>query len=230
MKNTIRAITIFTILISIIISFTLAQSNTGSVAEPDNLTGIIPPRPVRRAGESTASYSERVRSWQAEIRRLTAAQNQAATATESIPPRPSRRAGESTASYNERIRSWRAEVRRLTDNRFINEEIVNMYNELISLRQEAVAESRRLVEFGQGNMSDVVELETKAAEARIQLAQFQGKKEIVIEELQKLVKVMTDLRNTRKREVEIGQRPQLDIYEIDAQLLETKIRLATLKQ
>ena len=221
---------IFTILISIIISFTLAQSNTGSVAEPANLTGIIPPRPVRRAGESTASYSERVRSWQAEIRRLTAAQNQAATATESFPPRPSRRAGESTASYNERIRSWRAEVRRLTDNRFINEEIVNMYNELISLRQEAVAESRRLVEFGQGNMSDVVELETKAAEARIQLAQFQGKKEIVIEELQKLVKVMTDLRNTRKREVEIGQRPQLDIYEIDAQLLETKIRLATLKQ
>ena len=86
------------------------------------------------------------------------------------------------------------------------------------------------MEFGQGNMSDVVELETKAAEARIQLAQFQGKKEIVIEELQKLVKVMTDLRNTRKREVEIGQRPQLDIYEIDAQLLETKIRLATLKQ
>ena len=118
----------------------------------------------------------------------------------------------------------------LSDNSTGNNEIVRLYNELISLRQQAVEEQRRLVQLGQDNTSKIVDFETKAAEARIQLAQFQGKKEAVVEELQNLVQIMTQLRKTIRMEAGVGMRPQTEIYEIDSSILETKIRLAKTKQ
>jgi mevalonate kinase len=110
------------------------------------------------------------------------------------------------------------------------DEIVSMYNELIALRQQAVEEQWRLVQLGQASTSEMIGAEMKAAEARIQLAQFQGKKEAVVEELQNLVRAMTQLRNSLKMEIEVGMRSQTEIYEIDGSILEIKIRLAKTKQ
>lgn len=110
-----------------------------------------------------------------------------------------------------------------------SDEIVKLYQELITLRQKAVEEYRRRWEYGTQNISGIIDLEIKAAEARIQLAQYQDKKETVIEELENLVKVMTELRNRIKREVDIGQRAQSDLNEFESSLLEVKIRLAKTK-
>jgi gamma-glutamylcyclotransferase (GGCT)/AIG2-like uncharacterized protein YtfP len=111
-----------------------------------------------------------------------------------------------------------------------NEEIIKLYQELIDIRQKAVEDSKRLWQMGQGNLPELVEAEIKAAEVRIQLAEFQGNKEKVIKELQNMVQTITEMRNSVKTEVEVGQRPQSWIYEIDGKLLETKIRLAKLKE
>ncbi len=108
------------------------------------------------------------------------------------------------------------------------DEIVKLYQELIDIRQKAVAQSRYLLELGQGSTSSLAEVEAKAAEARIQLAEFQGKKDIVIQELQKLEQSLTGIKNLLKREVDVGARPQNELVEIDARILETKIRLLKL--
>jgi hypothetical protein len=117
----------------------------------------------------------------------------------------------------------------ISSNNSANEEIISMYNELIALRQHAVEENRKLWQLGQGNLPEVVDDEIKLAEARIQLAQFQSKRETVVKELQNLVQTMTEMRNTIRLEVELGQRPRSYIYDLDARLLETKIRLAKVK-
>jgi hypothetical protein len=111
-----------------------------------------------------------------------------------------------------------------------NEEIIKLYQELIDIRQQAVEDDKRLWQMGQGNLPELVEAEIKAAEVRIQLAEFQEKKENVIKELQDMIQRITEIRTSVKTEVEVGQRPQSWIYEIDGKLLETKIRLAKLKQ
>ncbi len=118
----------------------------------------------------------------------------------------------------------------ISNNNSAKEEIINLYNELIALRLHAVEEGMKLLNLGQGNLSDLTDNQTKLADARIQLAQFQGKKESVAREIQNLVQTMTEMRNLVKVEVEVGQRPQSELYEIDAKILEAKIRLAKAKQ
>jgi hypothetical protein len=117
----------------------------------------------------------------------------------------------------------------ISNNISAKEEIINLYNELIALRQHAVEEGMRLVNLGQGNLPDLMDNQTKLADARIQLAQLQGKKESVVKELQNLVQKMTEMRKLLQLEVGVGQRPQSWIYEIDARILEAKIRLAKAK-
>ena len=114
----------------------------------------------------------------------------------------------------------------MIDNRFVNAEIINLYNDLIESRQKALEENKKLIEVGLGNISDLIELEIKAADARIQLARFQNEKDLELQELNKLIKTITNLRETLKMEVEIGQRAKSDIYEIESMLLEIKIRAA----
>ena len=110
------------------------------------------------------------------------------------------------------------------------EEIIKLYQELIDIRQHEVEQSRYLLELGQGSQTALAENEVKAAEARIQLAEFQGNKETVIKELQRLEQLLTEIRNQLKREVDIGQRPVNRLVDIDARLIEIKIRSLKLKQ
>jgi hypothetical protein len=119
--------------------------------------------------------------------------------------------------------------KQISDGNSGNNEIVKLYQELIALRQQAVEQDKYLIKLGQGSLLELAEAETKAAEARIQLAQFQGKKQAVIEELQNLVLTITEIRNSLKRDVDVGLRPQSWIYQVDPILLETKIRLAKMK-
>lgn len=122
-----------------------------------------------------------------------------------------------------------AEKQRL-NNSASNEEIIGLYQELIALRLNAVEESKRDIAIGTRGISELLDDEIKAAEARIQLAQFQGRRELVIEELENLIQVITEIKQTIELETEIGVRSRAWIYEIDARLLETKIRLAKAKQ
>jgi hypothetical protein len=118
----------------------------------------------------------------------------------------------------------------ISDKSSANEDIVKLYGELINLRQQAVEQTNVLFKFGRDVQLEMAEAEMKAAEARIQLAEFQGKKQTVIEELQNLVEVITEIRNSRKIAAAVGQSSQTELNEIDARLIEIKIRLAKLKQ
>ena len=133
------------------------------------------------------------------------------------------------------ILSYGISFQPVTDNRTsnrspANEEIINLYKELIALRQYSVAENKRLIAIGQGNIEELLDCEMNASEARIQLARFIDRNEIVIDELQKLVQVIEGLTKSVKMEIEAGTRPKSWLYNIDARLLETKIRLAKAKQ
>lgn len=110
-----------------------------------------------------------------------------------------------------------------------NDDIIKLYEELIALRQRDIDQKKYLLELGQISTSALVEPEVKLAEARIQLAEFQGKKGIVIEELQKIEQSLQGIRTQQKQEVDSGQRPIDGLNEIDSRLLEIKIRIAKLK-
>jgi hypothetical protein len=140
MKTSLRTITIITIVILIIsgLSFAGGFSTTvtatapdtyelteSSVSEPNNVyrpriynarTGTrstavaIPERPVKLQNESDEAYQNRLRSWEADLRRLTeAGRGDVSTSTSrviSVPERPVRREGESDAAYQNRLRTW----------------------------------------------------------------------------------------------------------------------------
>jgi hypothetical protein len=119
--------------------------------------------------------------------------------------------------------------KQISDSNSGNEEIVKLYQELIALRQQAVEQDKFLIELGQGSLLELAEAETKATEARIELAQFQGNKEVVIKELENLVQRITEIKDSLKRDTDMGARPQSWIYQVDPILLETKIHLAKIK-
>ncbi len=68
------------------------------------------------------------------------------------------------------------------------------------------------------------------SEARIQLAQFQGNHDAVVEELRNIVKCYTEVKKSLQRQVDAGHRPTVDIDEIKIALLEARIRLAKTTQ
>ncbi len=107
-----------------------------------------------------------------------------------------------------------------------NEDIIEMYQEIINLRQRDLAEQLRLLEYGRGDVSGFTKSKVKLSETRIQLSQFQGKNDIAVKELQNIVQLYTEAKKKIKREIEKGQKaPQL-LYEIEIALLEANIRLA----
>jgi len=118
---------------------------------------------------------------------------------------------------------------KISDKTHTNEDIVELYQELIKLRQRVLDEIKLKIGYGAG-VGELIDARTKATEARIQLAQFHGKKETVIEELQSLVQFYTEMRKSLIVEVNAGQGSRMVIYEIDIRLLETKIWLAMAKQ
>jgi len=111
-----------------------------------------------------------------------------------------------------------------------SEEIIKLYQELIELRQQEVVQAKRRFEVGQGNLTELAKAEIKAAEARIQLAQLQDKNDTVIEELQNLIKSVTEIRNSLQKELQAGIISPDATIEIDARLLELKILLARIIQ
>jgi len=117
----------------------------------------------------------------------------------------------------------------LSNNSSVNDEIVKMYQEIIKIHQQAIEDTKLRINFGTGTWSDLVDLEIEAAEIRIQLTEFLDQKEIVIEELGKIIQSLTEIRKQLAREVNAGQRPLSGLNEIDIRLLETKIRLAKIK-
>ena len=119
--------------------------------------------------------------------------------------------------------------KQISDSNSGNNEIIKLYQELITIRQKAVDQDRFLIGLGQGDLLGLAQAETKAAEARIELAQFQGNKQAVIEELQNLIQKITEISDSLKRDVQIGVGPPSWMYELDPIILETKIRLAKLK-
>ena len=109
------------------------------------------------------------------------------------------------------------------------EEIVRMYQEIIKIHEQEIEDARLRINYGQGVVSELADLEINAAEVRIQLAEFQDDKETVIKELENIVQSLTQIRKRLEREVNMGQRPLSGINDFDLRLLETKIRLAKIK-
>lgn len=111
-----------------------------------------------------------------------------------------------------------------------NEDIVEMYQEIINLQQQDLAEQLTLLEYGRGEPSGFAIAKVKLSEARIQLAKFQGEHDIVLKELRNIVQFYTEARKQLIPEIDKGQRPPQHLCEIEIALLEAKIRLAKATQ
>ena len=111
-----------------------------------------------------------------------------------------------------------------------NQDIVKLYQEIISLRQQDLAEQLTLLEYGRAGPSGFAKAKVKLSEARIQLSQFQGKRDVVVKELQNIVQIYTEAREQLVKEIDRGQRPPQHLLEIDIALVEAKIRLAKATQ
>ena len=109
------------------------------------------------------------------------------------------------------------------------QELVKLYEKLIKLRENAVEQKKKLIELGQASNVALAEVEAKAIEASIQLAEFLGKKENIIEGLQKLEQNLKQIRAQMEKEVDAGQRPVNGLDDIDEKLLEIQIRLAKIQ-
>jgi outer membrane protein TolC len=114
----------------------------------------------------------------------------------------------------------------VTDNAQANDDIIEMYQDLIKLRQKVLAENVKLSDYGRGNVVEFVDAKVKVSEARIQLARFEGQQDVVIGELRNIVKLYTEVKEALEKEVKTGQRPNVYVDEMEIRLLEAKIRLA----
>ncbi len=83
-------------------------------------------------------------------------------------------------SLDKRTLSQSAKGTKISNKTYTNEDIVEMYQEIINLRQRGLAEQLRLLEYGRGGFSGFTIAKVKLSEARIQLSQFQGKHDIVV--------------------------------------------------
>jgi hypothetical protein len=113
----------------------------------------------------------------------------------------------------------------VTDNAQANEDIIEMYQDIIKLRQKVLADNVKLSEYGRGSGVEFVDAKVKVSEARIQLARFEGQQDVVIVELRNIVKLFTELKEALGNEIKIGQRSMKNVYEMEIRILEAKIRL-----
>ena len=114
----------------------------------------------------------------------------------------------------------------VTDNAQANEDIIEMYQDIIKLRQKVLADIVTLSEYGRGNVVEFVDAKVKVSEARIQLARFEGQQDVVIVELRNIVKLYTEVKEALETEIKAGQRSRDVVDKIEIRLLEAKIRLA----
>ena len=111
-----------------------------------------------------------------------------------------------------------------------NEDTIEMYQEIINLRQRYLADTEKLLESGRAGVGELMEARIKVSEACIQLSQFQGKHDIVVKELRNIVQFYTEAREQLIKEIDKGQTAPQYLYEIEIALLEAKIRLARATQ
>jgi hypothetical protein len=111
-----------------------------------------------------------------------------------------------------------------------NKDIVEMYQKLIKLREQDLAERTRLLEYGRGDALGFTKAKERLSETRIELAKFQGNNDIVVKELRNIVRFYSEAREQLKREIDKGQRAANVFYEAEIALLEAKIRLAKAQQ
>ena len=121
------------------------------------------------------------------------------------------------------------DVNAISINNSANDEIVKMYQEVIDIKQKALEDEKLRINYGISGPSALVNLEMETAEARIELAQFQGDNEAVAAELEKIVEAIENIKQQHALELNAGQRPQSSLDDINLKLLEAKIRLAKAK-
>lgn len=111
-----------------------------------------------------------------------------------------------------------------------NEDIIEMYQKIIQLREQALSDELKLLEYGRSSYLEITKTKAKISETRIELAEFQGKHEIVLKELRNIVQYYSEVREQLKMEADKGQRAPGIFYEAEIALLEAKIRLAKAAQ
>ena len=118
----------------------------------------------------------------------------------------------------------------VSDKSQTNKDIIEMYQRLIKLREQDLAEQSVSLEYGRGDALGFTKAKVKLSETRIELAKFQGNQDLVIQELRNIVQYYSEAREQLKREVDKGQKPLNIFNEAEIALLEAKIRLAKAQQ
>lgn len=106
-----------------------------------------------------------------------------------------------------------------------NEDIIEMYKEIIELHEKNLAEIAKMSEHGTVPPVELAEARANLSKVRIQLARAQGQHDAVINELRSIIDTLTKTKESFQKEVEAGQRSRDNLYKLEVAILEAKIRL-----
>ncbi len=105
------------------------------------------------------------------------------------------------------------------------DEIIKLQEEVVKLRQRILDDTQIKLDNAQATLTDLANSRQKLADAKIKLAQFQDRQDIVIEELQNLVRFYVTTRGKLLEDLEAGKIKAKELYELEIALIETNIRL-----
>ncbi|MBN2591039.1 MAG: hypothetical protein JXA96_14330 [Sedimentisphaerales bacterium] len=110
-------------------------------------------------------------------------------------------------------------------NPVINSELIKTQQEIVELRQKIFNDTQIKIENAQATLHDLIDARAKLAEAKIKLAEFQDRNDLLVQELQTLVQFYINARGKFLEQLESGQGKGKELYEIEIALKETNIRL-----
>ncbi len=118
-----------------------------------------------------------------------------------------------------------AEAEKVLENPVINSELIKTQQDIVELRKKIYDDTQIKLENAQATLKDLVDAKAKLTEAKIKLAQFQGRNDLVVQELQALVQFYINTRGKYLEQLETGKGKGKELYEIEIALMETNIRL-----
>jgi hypothetical protein len=119
-----------------------------------------------------------------------------------------------------------ADVTQEQENPAINSELIKIQQDIVELRRKIFDDTQIKLENAQATLQELVDERAKLAEAKIKLAKFQDRDDLIIQELQNLVQFYINARGKLLEQLESGKGKGKGLYEIDIALMETNIRLS----
>lgn len=109
-------------------------------------------------------------------------------------------------------------------------DVTQVHEEIIATRQAMLEETEQSHRSGRADATDLSQARIKLAEARLHLAEAEGKPDEAVRELQAILALRQEALKTLQRRLGGGRVSQNDLHEAQIAVLETRIRLTRSSQ